>query len=71
MLTVVTGAGALHPIASGLWHGGVVYGLTGVAGMVSKSRKHAGLTVPGPRYPGRSGSAVGSETARSADRRIE
>ncbi len=40
VLSVVTGGGLIHPILSGLWHGGVVYGLTGVAGVVSKSRKH-------------------------------
>ncbi len=39
VLSVVTGGGLIHPILSGLWHGGVVYGLTGVAGVVSKSRK--------------------------------
>jgi hypothetical protein len=26
-------------VFSGLWHGGLVYGLTGVTGMASKSRK--------------------------------
>lgn len=40
VLSVVTGGGLIHPILSGLWHGGVVYGLTGVAGVVTKSRKH-------------------------------
>ena len=39
VLSVVTGGGLIHPILSGLWHGGVVYGLTGAAGAVSKSRK--------------------------------
>jgi hypothetical protein len=37
VLSVVTGGGLIHPVLSGLWHGGVVYGLTGVAGTVSKS----------------------------------
>jgi hypothetical protein len=41
VLTVVTGGGVLHGVLSGLWHGGAVYGLTGVAGMASKSRKKA------------------------------
>ncbi len=40
VLSVVTGGGLIHPILSGLWHGGIVYGLTGAAGAVSKSRKH-------------------------------
>ncbi len=40
VLSVVTGGGIIHPVLSGLWHGGLVYGLTGVAGAVSKSRKH-------------------------------
>ena len=39
VLSVVTGGGLIHPILSALWHGGVVYGLTGAAGAVSKSRK--------------------------------
>ena len=39
VLTVVTGGGVLHGLLSGLWHGGAVYGLTGVAGLASKSRK--------------------------------
>jgi hypothetical protein len=41
VLSVVTGGGVLSGVLSGLWHGGVVYGLTGVAGMASKSRKSA------------------------------
>ena len=39
VLSVVTGGGIIHPVFSGLWHGGLVYGLTGVAGLASKSRK--------------------------------
>ncbi len=39
VLTVVTGGGVLHGVLSGLWHGGAAYGLTGVAGLASKSRK--------------------------------
>src|SRR5271156_1115217 len=39
VLSVVTGGGLIPPILSGLGHGGVVYGLTGAAGAVSKSRK--------------------------------
>ena len=41
VLSVVTGGGVLSGVLSGLWHGGVVFGLTGVAGMASKSRKPA------------------------------
>jgi hypothetical protein len=41
VLSVVTGGGIIHPVLSSLWHGGLVYGLTGVAGMASKSRKQA------------------------------
>src|SRR5215472_17077355 len=40
-LSVVTGGGIIHGVLSGLWHGGVVYGLTGVVGVASKSRKPA------------------------------
>ena len=41
LLSVVTGGGIIHGALSGLWHGGLVYGLTGVAGVASKSRKPA------------------------------
>jgi hypothetical protein len=41
VLSVVTGGGIFHPLLSGLWHGGIVYGLTGAAGAISKSRKQA------------------------------
>jgi len=41
VLSVVTGGGIIDPVLSGLWHGGLVYGLTGVAGVVSKSRKQS------------------------------
>ena len=41
VLSVVTGGGIIHGVLSGLWHGGVVYGLTGVAGMTRKSRQPA------------------------------
>ena len=41
VLSVVTGGGIIDPVLSGLWHGGLVYGLTGVAGVLSKSRKQA------------------------------
>ena len=41
VLSVVTGGGVIDGVLSGLWHGGVVYGLTGVAGMTSRSRKSA------------------------------
>ena len=43
VLSVVTGGGIIHPVLSGLWHGGLVYGLTGAAGLASKSRKQASL----------------------------
>lgn len=39
VLSVVTGGGVLDGALSGLWHGGLVYGLTGVAAMTSRSRK--------------------------------
>jgi hypothetical protein len=41
VLSVVTGGGIIDGVWSGFWHGGVVYGLTGVAGAASKSRKTA------------------------------
>jgi hypothetical protein len=36
---VLTGGGVIDGVLSGLWHGGVAYGLTGVAAMTSRSRK--------------------------------
>ncbi len=41
VLSVVTGGGVIDGVLSGLWHGGAVYGLTGVAGVTSRSRKSA------------------------------
>ncbi len=41
VLSVVTGGGIIAPVLSGLWHGGLVYGLTGAAGVFTKSRKQA------------------------------
>jgi len=41
VLSVVTGGGIIHGALSGLWHGGVVYGLTGAAGVTRRSRKPA------------------------------
>ncbi len=41
VLSVVTGGGIIAPVLSGLWHGAVVYGLTGAFGAASKSRKQA------------------------------
>ena len=41
VLSVVTGGGIIHPVLSGLWHGGLVYGLTGTAGMLSRSKKQS------------------------------
>jgi hypothetical protein len=40
-LSVVTGGGMIDGVLSGLGHGGAVYGLTGAAGVASKSRKQA------------------------------
>jgi hypothetical protein len=39
VLSLVTGGGLIDPILSGLWHGGLAYGLTGVAGVASRSRR--------------------------------
>jgi hypothetical protein len=39
VISVVTGGGIIDPVFSGLWHGALVYGLTGAAGAMSKSRK--------------------------------
>ena len=39
VLSVVTGGGIIDPVLSGLWHGAIVYGLTGAAGVFTKSRK--------------------------------
>jgi hypothetical protein len=41
VLSVLTGGGVIDGVWSGLWHGGIVYGLTGVAGAASRSRKTA------------------------------
>ena len=41
VLSVVTGGGVIDGVLSGLWHGGAVYGLTGLAGVAAKSRKTA------------------------------
>lgn len=41
VLSVVTGGGIAGPVLSGLWHGAIVYGLTGAAGMASRSRQRA------------------------------
>jgi hypothetical protein len=41
VLSMVTGGGIIGGVLSGLWHGGAVYGLTGLAGVASKSRKTA------------------------------
>jgi len=40
VLTVVLGSGILSGIGSGLWHGAAVFGLTGVAGAVARSRRN-------------------------------
>ncbi len=39
VLSVLTGGGVIDGVLSGLWHGGLAYGLTGVAAMTSRSRK--------------------------------
>ena len=39
VLSVLTGGGIIGPVLSGLWHGGLVFGLTGLAGVASRSRK--------------------------------
>lgn len=39
VLSVLTGGGVIDGVLSGLWHGGVAYGLTGAAAMTSRSRK--------------------------------
>jgi hypothetical protein len=41
VLSVVTGGGIIDPMLSALWHGGLAYGLTGLAGLATKSRKQA------------------------------
>jgi hypothetical protein len=38
VLSVVTGGGIITPVLSGLWHGGITFGLVGAAGVLSKSR---------------------------------
>jgi hypothetical protein len=42
VLSVVTGGGIIDPVLSGLWHGGITFGLVGAAGVLSKSRKQPG-----------------------------
>jgi hypothetical protein len=39
VLTVVTGGGIFDSVLSALWHGGAVYGVSGAAGMIAKTRK--------------------------------
>ena len=41
VLSVVTSGGLFPAVLSGLWHGAIVYGLTGAAGAASRSRKSA------------------------------
>jgi hypothetical protein len=41
VLSIVTGGGIVAPVLSGLWHGGITFGLVGAAGTVSRSRKQA------------------------------
>lgn len=39
VLSVVTGSDLYHAVVGSLWHGGVVYGLSGLAGVISRSRR--------------------------------
>jgi hypothetical protein len=39
VLSVVLGHGIIGPVFTGLWHGAIAYGLTGVAGTVAGGRK--------------------------------
>ena len=41
VLSVVTGGGIIDPVLSGLWHGGITFGLVGAAWAPSKSRKQS------------------------------
>jgi len=41
VLSVVTGGGIIAPVLSGLWHGGITFGLVGAAGALNRSRKQA------------------------------
>lgn len=40
VLSVITGGDVYHAVLSGLWHGGVVYGLIGLAAVVSRSNRY-------------------------------
>jgi hypothetical protein len=40
VLSVLLGGGVVGGVWSGLWHGAAVFGLTGVAGAVSRGRRH-------------------------------
>jgi hypothetical protein len=39
VLSVVTGGGLMDGIFSGLWHGAIVFGLTGAVGAVTRTRR--------------------------------
>lgn len=39
VLTIVTGGGVVDGILSGLWHGAVVFGVTGAVGAVTRTRR--------------------------------
>ena len=39
VISVITGGGIIDPVLSGLWHGALSFGLTGVAGTMARSRK--------------------------------
>jgi hypothetical protein len=38
VLSIATGGGLIHPIFSGLWHGGLTYALTGAAALAARTR---------------------------------
>jgi hypothetical protein len=40
VLSVVLGHGIIGPVFTGLWHGAIAYGLTGLAGTVAGGRKN-------------------------------
>ena len=44
VLSVVTGGGIIDPVLSGLWHGALVYGLTGAARRLRQVQEAGVLT---------------------------
>ena len=61
VLSVVTGGGIIDPVLSGLWHGGLVYGLTGAAGVFTSR----GSRPPYPQRLARSAVSPSRWRARS------